>query len=164
MGLISRKENRVRQRREAAQHTTPMQGLPTEKRALSRRAKTQMYSKDRQRRVRGENRDMLTGNASGGFCKEKLLVRAKQKQWQVLSCTHQGGRISFNNFLASGPWHSDSFEQHSRWTSLKEVSLRDKDSHSSSHVYACFDMNFCFSIVTFVTMTSSGTSFHPVGL
>lgn len=84
MGLISRKENRVRQRREAAQHTTPMQGLPTEKRALSRRAKTQMYSKDRQRRKREENRGgtqkgMLTGNASGVFCGEKMLAGIEQE-------------------------------------------------------------------------------------
>lgn len=75
MGLISRKENRVRQRREAAQHTAPMQGLPTEKRALSRRAKTQLYSKDRQRRGRegsrgGTGKGMLAGNASGGLRRE----------------------------------------------------------------------------------------------
>lgn len=65
MGLISRKENRVRQRREAAQHTAPTQGLPTEKRALSRRAKTQMYSKDRQRQEREEKR---TEVVLGKYC------------------------------------------------------------------------------------------------
>lgn len=71
MGLISRKGNRVRRRRGAAQHTAPMQGLPTEKRALSRWAKTQMYAKDRQRRGRdvsrgGTGKGMLAGNASAG--------------------------------------------------------------------------------------------------
>lgn len=39
MGLISRKENRVRQRREAAQHTTPMQGLPTEEKGTLTKGK-----------------------------------------------------------------------------------------------------------------------------
>lgn len=82
MGLISRKENRVRQSREAAQHTAPMQGLPTEKRALSRRAKTQMYRKDRQRRGRdasrrGTGKGMLAGNALGG--------PGERKGWQGLS-------------------------------------------------------------------------------
>lgn len=76
MGLISRKENRVRQRREAAQHTAPTQGLPTEKRALSRRAKTQMYSKDRQRHEREEN---------GGGTQKVLLVFVERKCWQGLS-------------------------------------------------------------------------------
>lgn len=92
MGLISRKENRVRQRREAAQRSTPMQGLPTEKRALSRRAKTQMYPKDRQRREREENRGgtqkgMLTGNASGGFCREEMLARTEQKMASFITHT-----------------------------------------------------------------------------
>lgn len=82
MGLISRKENRVRQRREAAQHTAPMQGLPTEKRALSRRAKAQMYGKDRQRRGRdvsraGTGKGMLAEKASGG--------PGERKGWQGLS-------------------------------------------------------------------------------
>lgn len=93
MGLISRKENRVRQRREAAQHTAPMQGLPTGKRALSRRAKTQMYGKDRQRRSRdvsraGTEKGMLAGKASGGPGETKGW-QGLSKNGEIIMCTQR---------------------------------------------------------------------------
>jgi len=92
MGLISRKENRVRQRRDSTLHLC--KGCQQKKRALSRRAKTQMYLKDRQRREREENgggtqKGMLTANASGGFCGEKMLARTKQKMASLIMQQNQ---------------------------------------------------------------------------
>lgn len=54
---VSSAGKRIEWDREERQHNTRhLRGLPTEKRALSRRAKTQMYSKDRQRQEREEKR------------------------------------------------------------------------------------------------------------
>lgn len=77
MGLISRKGNRVRQRREAAQHTAPKQGLPTGKRALALSEGKGTAARQGQAKARadgsrgGTGKGTLAGSASGGLGERK---------------------------------------------------------------------------------------------
>lgn len=69
-----------------------MQGLPTGKKGTLWKGKTQMYSKDRQRRTEEEDgggawEGMLTGDASGVSWGEKMPAKTA-KNGQVLSCNH----------------------------------------------------------------------------
>lgn len=86
MGLISRKENRVRQRREAAQHTAPTRAANRKKGTLSKGKDTDVFEGQAKARERREE--------NGGGTQKVLLVFVERKcwqglskNWQVLSCT-----------------------------------------------------------------------------
>lgn len=111
MGLISRKENRARQRWEAAQHTTPMQGLPTGKKGTLWKGKdTDVFEgQTKTHRRRGWRwclEGMLTGDASGVSWGEKMPAKTA-KNGQVLSRNHWGGKKQLHHF--SSTWYRNSW-------------------------------------------------------